>query len=81
MIGFPMSIMAVFCRLALQLMLMHADDQQVVLLPAWPKDWNVDFKLHAPMETVIEGSVCGGEVIRLGVSAPGAQPSVVIARK
>jgi hypothetical protein len=68
-------------QMALQLMLMQADDQQITLLPAWPEDWNVDFKLHASMETVIEGSVCQGEVTRFQVSAPAAHPNVVLARK
>ena len=61
-------------QMALKLMLMQADDQQIVLLPAWPKDWDVDFKLHAPMETVVEGSVCHGEVTRLRISSRAAQP-------
>ena len=26
----------------------------IVLLPAWPCDWSVKFKLHAPQRTVVE---------------------------
>jgi alpha-L-fucosidase 2 len=36
---------------ALQSMLMLTYDDTIGLLPAWPKDWNVDFKLHAPRQT------------------------------
>jgi len=38
------------------------------LLPAWPKEWNVDFRLHAPGRTVIEGRVENGAVCELRVN-------------
>ena len=31
---------------ALQRMLIQEDNGKIMLLPAWPKGWNVDFKLH-----------------------------------
>ena len=34
-------------QLALQFMLMQPTDKQILLLPAWPKEWDADFKLHA----------------------------------
>ena len=39
----------------LQLMLMRADGDRILLLPAWPREWNVRFRLHAPKRTVVEG--------------------------
>ena len=39
--------------IGLQDMAMQAVDGQVFVLPAWPKDWEVDFKLHAPGGRVI----------------------------
>src|SRR5439155_22272048 len=33
-------------QMALQLMLMQAGDEQSILVPAWPTEWDVDFKLH-----------------------------------
>lgn len=36
-------------------MILHAEGDDITLLPAWPKDWNVKFKLHAPHRTVVEG--------------------------
>jgi hypothetical protein len=60
--------------IALQRMLMQCDpstgsDQgrAIHLFPAWPKDWDVDFKLHAPMQTTVEGRLEGGKLIELNV--------------
>lgn len=39
--------------LTLQQMLLMADGDRVILLPAWPRERNVSFKLHAPRQTVI----------------------------
>jgi hypothetical protein len=38
------------------------------LLPAWPKEWNVEFRLHAPGRTVVEGRIENGEVRELRVT-------------
>ena len=53
---------------AFQSMLMQTDGKKIYLLPSWPKDWDVDFKLHAPYKTVIEGKVRDGEVKELKVT-------------
>ena len=54
--------------LTLQLMLMQCDGAKIRLLPAWPADWNADFKLHAPQNTVVEASVRAGKLQRLRVT-------------
>jgi len=54
--------------LTLQSMLMQTDGQRILLTPAWPKDWNVDFKLHAPDRTIVEGRVENGKVKKLNVT-------------
>lgn len=41
--------------MGLQQMLLQADGDRILLLPAWPKDWDVEFKLHAPKGTTVEG--------------------------
>jgi Domain of unknown function (DUF4062) len=46
--------------ITLQLMLMQCDGKRIQLLPAWPKDWTADFKLHAPHQTTVEGHVENG---------------------
>ncbi|MFP4621037.1 MAG: DUF5703 domain-containing protein [Bacteroidales bacterium] len=48
------------------------------LLPAWPKDWNVDFKLHAPQQTVVQAKVREGKVISLEVTPEERREDVII---
>ena len=52
----------------IQSMLMQYEGDKIFLLPAWPKDWNCDFKLHAPKNTTIEGRVENGELKDLVVT-------------
>jgi hypothetical protein len=52
----------------LQLMLVQSEGRDIRLLPAWPADWDADFKLHAPYNTVIEGRVRGGQMVRLNIT-------------
>lgn len=40
---------------------------EIRLLPAWPADWDVDFRLHAPRQTVGTGRVRGGQLVDLDV--------------
>jgi hypothetical protein len=54
--------------ITLQAMLLQRDGDKVLLFPAWPKDWDVDFKLHAPRNTTIEGTYRGGELVDLSVT-------------
>ncbi len=42
--------------IGLQEMLLQTDGKGIRVLPSWPKEWNVDFKLHAPYNTIISGS-------------------------
>ncbi len=48
--------------IGLQEMLLQVDDKKIYLFPAWPKDWDVHFKLHAPYKTTVEGVVKDGKV-------------------
>jgi len=34
--------------IGLQEMLVQTIGDQIILFPAWPKEWDVDLKLHAP---------------------------------
>jgi hypothetical protein len=54
----------------LQSMLLQTDiaSRKIYLLPAWPKDWKCDFKLHAPYGTVVSGRVENGKVVGLKVA-------------
>ena len=68
-------------QLALQLMILQGEDNQITLLPAWPTEWNVDFKLHAPGKAIVEGSARNGEITQLKVSAQGPAPKIITAQK
>lgn len=63
---------------ALQAMLLQSEGDQIFLLPAWPADWNVDFKLHAPRQTQLEGRVESGRLTRLRVTPESRVEDVVI---
>jgi len=65
--------------IGLQEMLLQTIGDEIRLLPAWPKDWDVDFKLHAPRQTVVEGKVRGGKLVELKVTPEGRRKDVVIA--
>ncbi len=51
---------------------------KIRLLPAWPKDWDVEFKLHAPYKTVVEGTFLSGKVTRLNVTPHERQNDIII---
>lgn len=53
--------------IGLQEMLMQVDGKQIYLFPAWPKNWDVHFKLHAPYQTTIEVILKKGKVEHLKV--------------
>ena len=53
--------------MALQVMLLQAENKRILLFPAWPEDWNVSFKLHAPYNTTVEGVFRDGKLERLVV--------------
>ena len=54
--------------IALQRMCLQFDAGKLRLLPAWPADWDVDFKLHAPGQTVVAARCRGGRIEALSVS-------------
>jgi hypothetical protein len=47
------------------------------LFPAWPADWDVDFKLHAPGQTVVEAVLKGGKLESLKVTPPSRAKDIV----
>jgi uncharacterized protein DUF5703/glycosyl hydrolase family 95 len=53
---------------ALQRMLVQYEGDEIYLFPAWPKEWDVEFKLHAPQNTSIEATLKNGEITRLKVT-------------
>jgi len=63
---------------AFQSMLMQTDDRKIYLLPAWPKEWDVSFKLHAPYQTTVEGDYKNGKLTGLKVIPQTRNKDVVI---
>jgi hypothetical protein len=61
----------------LQEMLMQTIGRKIRLFPAWPKDWDVDFKLHAPYNTVVEGRLKDGEFTLVNVTPPEREKDIV----
>jgi len=65
----------------IQEMLLAADpygDGKIYLLPAWPKDWDVDFKLHAPQQTTMEVSIRKGKVVKLKVNPESRRKDIAL---
>lgn len=50
--------------IALQQMLLQSDSGKLRLLPAWPKHWDVQFKLHGPGQTTVAAEFRDGKVLR-----------------
>jgi hypothetical protein len=65
---------------AFQSMLMQVDpySKKIYLLPAWPKEWNAEFKLHAPYNTTIEGQFRNGKIEMLNVMPSSRKEDVII---
>lgn len=53
--------------IGLQEMLLQTDGKRILLFPAWPKDKDVHFKLHAPYNTTVEAEWKGGKLVNLKV--------------
>ena len=46
--------------IGMQEMLLQETKGKIYLFPAWPKEWNVHFKLHASQNTIIEAELQNG---------------------
>jgi len=61
----------------LQFMLLQSDGKKLYVLPAWPKNWDVSFKLHAPYNTTVEGVFKAGKLEKLTVAPESRAKDVV----
>jgi hypothetical protein len=64
--------------IALQEMLLQTAGDSIILFPAWPKDHDVHFKLHAPGNTIVEAEMKNGKVIKLEVSPAERRKDVIV---
>lgn len=62
---------------ALQEMLMQTVGEKIYLFPAWPRERDVHFKLHAPNETIIEAELKNGKVLSLRVSPESRRKDII----
>lgn len=53
--------------IGMQEMLLQTVDDKILILPAWPKEWDVHFKLHAPQQTTVEVVYKNGKIEKLEV--------------
>ncbi len=64
--------------IGMQEMLLQAIDNKIYLLPVWPKNTDVHFKLYAPGKTVVECSVKNNKVESLKVTPAERLKDVVL---
>jgi alpha-L-fucosidase len=62
----------------LQLMLLQCDGERIRLLPAWPRQWDVSFKLHACLGTTVECEYRKGVIVSLRVTPAARRADVVV---
>jgi len=63
---------------ALQRMIVQEAGKTVFLLPAWPADWDADFKLHLSGAAVLTGEVKDGKLTRWEIVPASRKPDVVV---
>lgn len=64
--------------IGLQEMLLQTHEEKLYLFPAWPADWDVHFKLHAPEQTTVEGVLKNGKVEWLRVIPEARRKDVIV---
>ena len=64
--------------IGLQEMAMQTIGKKIYILPAWPKEWDVDFKLHAPYQTVVQCNLRSGKVTELKVTPASRRKDVIV---
>ena len=64
--------------IGLQEMLLQTNGNELLLFAAWPKEWDVRFKLHAPGGTVIEAELKSGKVVLLNVTPQSRRKDIKI---
>lgn len=63
---------------AFQSMLIQTEGKKIMLLPAWPANWSAEFKLHAPYQTTITGTVQEGKLVKMKVSPKNREKDVLV---
>jgi alpha-L-fucosidase 2 len=68
---------------ALQSMLVQSDvcNDKIYILPAFPRDWNVRFKLYADKSTIVEGVFRNGKIEKIETSPGERMKDIVVCEK
>jgi len=61
-----------------EMLLQTTDDGRILLFPAWPREWNVHFKLRAPKNTTVEAELKDGRVWVISVVPESRKKDVVV---
>ena len=64
--------------IGLQEMLLQTDGKKIFLFPAWPKDVDVHFKLHAPYNTVVEAEIKKGKLVMMKVLPDSRKTDIIL---
>jgi hypothetical protein len=67
----------VLCK-GVQSIIMQCDGKQIDLFPAFPEDWDCDFKLNAPHKTTIEGQLKNGKLTNLKVTPKEREKDIIL---
>ena len=67
--------------IALQEMLLQEVDGKLLLFPAWPRQWNVRFRLHASRQTVVDAELRDGRLVNVRVTPKSRQQDIVFTEK
>ena len=59
-------------------MVMQTEGREILILPAWPHFWVVEFKLRAPYNTVVEGVYRSGKLESLKVTPNSRAKDVIV---
>lgn len=65
-------------QIHLQEMLLQTHGGKLHILPCWPSEWDVEFKLHAPQQTTVECSYKNGKIEKLKVSPSSREKDIVL---
>lgn len=63
--------------IGLQHMVVQSHGDKIHLLPAWPEEWDLNFKVHAARNTVLEGVYQNGVLQSLTVTPPSRAADVI----
>jgi len=63
--------------IGMQEMLLQEANGKIYLFPAWPKDWNVHFKLYATQNTIIEVELQNGNTKIINVSPKEREKDII----